>query len=157
MLQQSLGQIGIVVDAMPFDDFATYLTTGIGSPENAKSNGVGLVALGWAPDFNSPLSFWAPLVDGRKIKVMNNQNLPQISDTQINALLDSIEFGQTEDFASVNKKIEELVAQTVTYIPFSSDNVILFRPSYLSNVYVQQALGSNYDLVNIGVSPKPED
>ncbi|MFM1819418.1 MAG: hypothetical protein RIS61_1016 [Actinomycetota bacterium] len=157
VLQQSLGQIGIVVEALPFDDFATYLTTGIGSPENARTNGVGLVALGWAPDFNSPLSFWAPLVDGRKIKVMNNQNLPQISDNEINALLDSIEFGQTEDFAGVNKKIEELVAQTVTYIPISSDNVILFRPSYLSNVYVQQALGSNYDLVNIGINPKPDE
>ena len=157
VLQQSLGQVGIVVEAMPYDDFATFLTTGIGSPENAKNNGVGLVALGWAPDFNSPLSFWAPLVDGRKIKVVNNQNLPQISDPQINALLDSIEFGETEDFAAVNKKIEKLVAETVTYIPFSSDNVILFRPSYLSNVYVQQALGSSYDLVNIGVNPKPQD
>lgn len=157
VLQQSLGRIGIVVEALPFDDFATYLTTGIGSPENARSNGVGLVALGWAPDFNSPLSFWAPLVDGRKIKVFNNQNLPQISNNEINALLDSIEFGKTEDFVGVNRKIEELVSQTVTYIPFSSDNVILFRPSYLSNVYVQQALGSNYDLVNIGINPKPDE
>lgn len=157
VLQQSLGRIGIVVEALPFDDFATYLTTGIGSPENARSNGVGLVALGWAPDFNSPLSFWAPLVDGRKIKVFNNQNLPQISNNEINALLDSIEFGETEDFVDVNRKIEELVSQTVTYIPFSSDNVILFRPSYLSNVYVQQALGSNYDLVNIGINPKPDE
>ena len=57
----------------------------------------------------------------------------------------------------MNKQIEKLVADTVTYIPFSSDNVILFRPSYLSNVYVQQALGSNYDLVNVGVNPKSDN
>jgi hypothetical protein len=52
-------------------------------------------------------------------------------------------------------QIEKLVAKTVMYIPVSSDNLILFRPGHLSNVYVQQALGANYDLVNIGVNPKP--
>lgn len=155
VLQQSLSRVGIVVDAQPFDDFANYITTGIGKPEVAQSNKVGLVATGWSPDYNSPLAFWAPLVDGRKIKIFSNQNLALLKNDKINELLDSIEFGETEDFAKVNEEIERLVSQNVTYIPFSSDNVILFRPSYLSRVYVQQALGASFDLVNIGVNPKP--
>jgi peptide/nickel transport system substrate-binding protein len=155
VLQQSLGRIGIVVDALPFDDFATYLTTGIGSPENSELAGIGLVASGWSADYNSPLSFWSPLVDGRKIRIISNQNLPQLENAKINELLDQIELGRSEEYASINMQIEKLVAKTVTYIPVSSDNLILFRPGYLSNVYVQQALGANYDLVNIGVNPKP--
>ena len=154
VLQQSLGQIGIVVDAVPFDDFATYLTTGVGSPESARNAGIGVVASGWAADYNSPLSFWSPLVDGRKIKVSGNQNYPQIKNDQINALLDRIEFGKSENFSGINIEIEKLVANSVTYVPFSSDNVILYRPKYLANVYVQQALGAAYDLVNIGVNQK---
>lgn len=157
VLQQSLGRIGIVVDALPFDDFATYLTTGIGSPENAELAGIGLVASGWSADYNSPLSFWSPLVDGRKIRIISNQNLPQLENAKINELLDQIELGRSEEYASINMQIEKLVAKTVTYIPVSSDNLILFRPAHLSNVYVQQALGANYDLVNIGVNPKPDE
>lgn len=155
VLQQSLGQVGIVVDAVPFDDFAKYLNSGIGSPETARTSGIGLVATGWAADYNSPLSFWSPLVDSRKIKVTNNQNLALIENAKVNELLDSIELGKSEEFAAINKEIEQLVAQSVTYIPFSTDNVIQFRPDYLANVYIQQALGSSYDLVNIGVNPKP--
>lgn len=153
-LQQSLGRVGIVVDAVPFDDFAAYLSNGIGSPEAARNSGIGLVASGWSADFNSPLSFWSPLVDSRKIKVSGNQNLALIENSEINQLLDQIELGQSENFAKINQKIEELVGQTVTYLPISSDNLILYRPAHLGNVYVQQALGASYDLVNIGVNPK---
>lgn len=154
VLQQSLGQVGIVVDAVPFDDFAAYLSTGIGSPEAARNAGIGMVASGWSADYNSPLSFWSPLIDGRKIKVMNNSNLALVNDGRINELLDQIELGKSEDFTSIDIKLEQYVAEKAVYIPFASDNEILFRPSYLANVYVQQALGSSYDLVNIGVNPK---
>lgn len=154
VLQQSLGQAGIVVEPVPFDDFATYLSTGIGSPEAARNSGIGMVASGWSADYNSPLSFWAPLVDGRKIKVMNNSNLALINDGRINELLDQMELGKSEDFAAIDMKIEKYVAEKASYVPVSSDNNILFRPSYLANVYVQQALGASYDLVNIGVNPK---
>lgn len=154
VLQQSLGRVGIVVDALPFDDFATYLTKGIGSPEAAHLSGVGLVSTGWGADYNSPLAFWSPLVDSRKIKVMSNQNLPLIEDKKINELLDEIELGKSEEYSAINIEIENLVSKTATYIPYSSDNLILFRPDYLEKVYVQQALGANYDLVNIGVNRK---
>ena len=156
VLQQSLGRVGIVVDALPFDDFATYLTSGIGSPEVVKSTNVGMVASGWSADFNSPLSFWSPLIDSRKISIQNNQNLPLLENTKINQLLDDLEFGRTFDVAQLNSELEKLVASEVVYLPLSTDSIVLFRPSHLTNVYVQQALGSAYDLVNIGVNPKPE-
>ena len=156
VLQQSLGRVGIVVDALPYDDFATYLTSGIGSPENVKSSNVGMVASGWSADFNSPLSFWSPLVDNRKITIQNNQNLPLLESIKINQLLDDLEFGRSLDVKKINSQIEELVSREVVYIPLSKDAIVLYRPNHLANVYVQQALGSAYDLVNIGVNPKPE-
>jgi peptide/nickel transport system substrate-binding protein len=156
VLQQSLGRVGIVVDALPYDDFASYLTRGIGSPEVVKSTNVGMVASGWSADFNSPLSFWSPLIDSRKITIQNNQNLPLLENTKINQLLDDLEFGRTFDVGKVNSELEKLVASEVVYLPLSTDSIVLFRPSHFTNVYVQQALGSAYDLVNIGVNPKPE-
>jgi peptide/nickel transport system substrate-binding protein len=156
VLQQSLGRVGIVVDALPFDDFANYVTTGIGSPETVKSLGIGMVASGWAADYNSPISFWSPLVDGRKIVIRSNQNLPLLENSKINQLLDYIEFGKTDDLSSANKQIEQLVAEEAVYFPLSSDSVLLYRPAYLTNVYVQLALGASYDLVNIGANPKPQ-
>lgn len=155
VLQQSLGRVGIVVDALPFDDFAQYLATGIGSPETVKATGVGMVASGWSADFNSPISFWSPLIDSRKITIRNNQNLPLLENAKINQLLDDIEFGRDDDVADVNAQIERLVAQEAVYFPLSTDSVLLYRPSYLSNVYVHLALGASYDLVNIGANPKP--
>ncbi len=155
VLQQSLGRVGIVVDALPYDDFANYLTNGIGSPEVVKNTGVGLVASGWSADYNSPISFWGPLVDSRKIGIRNNQNIALLENQKVNELLDDIEFGRDSNVAKVNQEIEKLISNDAIYLPLSADSVLLYRPANLANVYVQLALGSAYDLVNIGVNPQP--
>lgn len=156
VLQQSLGRVGIVVDALPYDDFANYLMNGIGSPEVVKNTGIGLVAAGWSADYSSPISFWAPIVDSRKIGIRSNQNISLLENQKVNQLLDDIEFSRTSDLAKVNQEIEKLIAAEVVYLPISADSVLLYRPANLANVYVQFALGSAYDLVNIGVNPQPE-
>jgi peptide/nickel transport system substrate-binding protein len=150
-VQKSLARVGIVVDPVEFANFAEYFTTGLGSPETMSTQGIGLASTGWGPDYSSAHSFWAPLIDGRKIKPSSNQNFAEINLDELNALLDELEASEAPvETAEVNQKIEELVMQEAIYLPYAVDRIVLYRPSVLTDIYVQIALGNQYDLVNIG-------
>jgi peptide/nickel transport system substrate-binding protein len=116
-----------------------------------KTQGIGLASTGWGPDYSSALSFWAPLVDGRKIKPSSNQNFAEVNLDEINNLLDALETSEIPaEAARLNRKIEELVMQEAVYLPYAVDRIVLYRPESLTDIYVQIALGNQYDLVNIG-------
>jgi peptide/nickel transport system substrate-binding protein len=150
-VQKSLARVGIVVDPVEFANFAEYFTTGLGSPETMSVQGIGLASTGWGPDYSSALSFWAPLIDGRKIKPSSNQNFAEINIDEINDLLDALEASEIPaEAARLNRKIEELVMQEAVYLPYAVDRMVLYRPESLTDIYVQIALGNQYDLVNIG-------
>jgi peptide/nickel transport system substrate-binding protein len=112
---------------------------------------IGIAATGWGPDYSSALSFWAPLIDGRKIKSSSNQNYAELNIDEINFLLDALEASEVPaESASINHKIETLVMQEAVYLPYAVDRIVLYRPNNLTDVYVQIALGNQYDFVNIG-------
>lgn len=151
-VQKSLARVGIVVDPVEYINFAQYFSEGIGSPANLKSQSIGLAATGWGPDYSSALSYWAPIVDGRKIKTLANQNFAEINSDEINNLLDRLEVADTpEEAARLNKQIEVSVMGEAIYLPYAVDHMVLYRPTQVTNVYVQVALGNQYDLVNVGI------
>ena len=150
-VQKSLARVGIVVDPVEFSNFAEYFTTGIGSPETISTQGIGLASTGWGPDYSSAYSFWAPLIDGRKIKPSSNQNFAQLNFDDLNAMLDALEAAESAaETAQINRQIEEFVMQESVYLPYAVDRIVLYRPSSLTDIYVQIALGNQYDLVNVG-------
>ena len=150
-VQKSLARVGIVVDPVKYNNFSDYFTNGIGSPENISSKSIGLATAGWGPDYSSALSYWSPIADGRKIKPSANQNYAELNNEQINGLLDQLE--ATSDpglLANLNREIEALVMNESVYLPYAVDQLVLYRPERLTNIYAQLALGGQYDLVNIG-------
>jgi len=150
-VQKSLARVGIVVDPVEFANFAEYFTTGIGSPETMSAQAIGLASSGWGPDYSSAYSYWAPLVDGRKIKPSSNQNFAELNLDEINSLLDLLDASDSAvETARINREIEKLVMQESVYLPYAVDRIVLYRPNSLTNVYAQIALGNQYDLVNIG-------
>ncbi len=150
-VQKNLARVGIVVDPVEYANFAEYFSAGIGSPENLKTRSIGLAATGWGPDYSSALSYWAPIVDGRKIKTLANQNFAEINSDKINTLLDQLEIATTpQESSRINKAIEVLVMDAAIYLPYAVDRLVLYRPAQISNVYVQLALGNQYDVVNVG-------
>jgi peptide/nickel transport system substrate-binding protein len=150
-VQKSLARVGIVVDPVEFANFAEYFTTGIGSPETMSAQAIGLASSGWGPDYSSAYSYWAPLVDGRKIKPSSNQNFAELNLDEINSLLDLLDASDSAvETARLNREIEKLVMQESVYLPYAVDRIVLYRPNSLTNVYAQIALGNQYDLVNIG-------
>ncbi len=154
-VQKSLARVGIVVDPAKYDNSSDYFTNGIGSPDNISSNSIGLAAAGWGPDYSSALSYWSPIADGRKIKPTANQNFAQLDNQQINSLLDQLELSKDPGLqAKLNREIEILVMTESVYLPYAVDQIVLYRPVQLTNIYAQLALGGQYDLVNIGKRDK---
>jgi peptide/nickel transport system substrate-binding protein len=91
------------------------------------------------------------MADGRKIKPSANQNYAELNNEQINSLLDQLE--ATSDpglLAKLNHEIETLVMNESVYLPYAVDQLVLYRPARLTNIYAQLALGGQFDLVNIG-------
>ena len=150
-VQKSLARIGIVVDPVEYANFAEYFTTGLGSPENMATQEIGLATTGWGPDYSSAYSFWAPLSDGRKIKASSNLNFAELNLDELNQLLDELEAAELPaDSARISRAIEALVMSEAVYLPYAVDRIVLYRPEPLTDIYVQIALGNQYDLVNIG-------
>jgi len=150
-VQKSLAPIGIVVDPVEYANFAEYFTTGLGSPETMSAQGIGLASTGWGPDYSSAYTFWAPLTDGRKIKPSSNLNFAELNLDELNLLLDNLEAAELPaDTARISQAIEALVMSEAVYLPYAVDRIVLYRPESLTDIYVQIALGNQYDLVNIG-------
>lgn len=150
-VQKSLSRVGIVVDPIPFESFADYFASGIGSPENIVNNEIGIVATSWIPEAGSSPSYWGPLVDGRRIKLRSNLNYASLQNDSINEKIDDLE-NTRADVARINQDIDRLVMDEVVYLPYVKDALILYRGIGLTNVYVQRALYGQYDLVNIGLN-----
>lgn len=155
IVRKSLARIGIVVNPKSFASATDYLVNGIGSPDTVRTQGIGIIIGGWGASTPSPLDFWSPLVDGRKIRQFANMNYPEFTNDDVNAALDSLEYGTaTKSEAAVARTIEARVMDQAVFIPYAYDRMLLYRPATLGNVYIQQALGNQYDLVNIGFISK---
>jgi hypothetical protein len=137
------------VDPVKYDSFPEYFSAGVGSPSTVHDKQIGIVAGSWSPEGASPLSYWAPIADSRRIKLRANLNYPELADDQLNHLLDEIE-GGNPDVARISRAIDGIVMSTASYLPYGAEQLVLYRGPQLAGVYVQQALGGQYDLVNIG-------
>lgn len=151
-VQKALSRVGIVVDPIPYESFADYFSSGIGSPENVVNNDIGIIASSWIPEAGSSSSYWGPIADGRRIKLRSNLNYASLKNDEVNSNIDALE-GSRANVARINRAIDQLVMDEAVYIPYVKDAVILYRHQGLTNVYVQHALFGEYDVVNIGINP----
>lgn len=149
-VQKSLSRVGIVVDPIPFESFADYFASGIGSPENIVNNDIGIIATSWIPESGSSPSYWGPIVDGRRIKLRSNLNYASLKNDAINEKIDELENSRA-NVAKLNQAIDRLVMDEVVYVPYVKDAYVLYRGTGLTDVYVQHALYGEYDLVNVGL------
>ncbi|KOG34717.1 ABC transporter substrate-binding protein [Streptomyces resistomycificus] len=149
-LQASLKKVGITVD---IDQYDGSQTSGIiGSPENVKKKGYGIIIMGWGPDFPSVQGFGLPLWDGSYILESGNNNFALIDDKTINGLFDQYvttldDSGKTKIATEINHKVME----GGYYLPFVFEKFINWRSSNLANVYTSDGYSGMYDFVNLGL------
>jgi len=88
-LQQDLKSIGINAQIKTFDG-ATYYSSTIGIPTQAKKNGYGIAVAGWGPDWPAPYGYYSAILDPRKILPQGNSNYGEcgINDPKLPQLID---------------------------------------------------------------------
>ncbi|MGI5194692.1 ABC transporter substrate-binding protein [Streptomyces sp. CA-288835] len=149
-LQASLKKVGITAE---IDQFDGAQTTGIiGSPENVKKKGYGIIIMGWGPDFPSVQGYGLPLWHSKYILESGNNNFAMIEDKTIDGLFDQyvkeLDDAKKETIAT---EINHKVMEGGYYLPFVFEKFINWRSSDLANVYTTDGYSGMYDFVNLGL------
>ena len=149
-LQASLGQVGIKASLHGFPT-ATYDGNFAGVPKYAAQHGLGISFYGWAPDWPDGYGFFYYIADGKAISPAGNTNLSQLNDPVVNDLLTKMT--TTNDAATRNSytgQIDHQIMKDAAILPGVYAKSLLFRPSSLTNVYVQTYYGM-YNYAVLGV------
>jgi peptide/nickel transport system substrate-binding protein len=151
-LQQSLGKVGIKLNIKSYP-LADYTKLYAGKPDYAKANKLGLIVYGWGADWPDGFGFLQQIVDSRVIRPAGNTNLgikiPAV-DQQLDTAL------KTTDKAAREKiwgDIDRTVMENAAVLPGIWAKGLLFRPSNLTNVFVNDGFGM-YDYVQLGTTRK---
>ncbi|MGK5546898.1 ABC transporter substrate-binding protein [Streptomyces sp. URMC 127] len=149
-LQASLKAVGI--DAQ-IDKYDGAQSTGIiGSPQNVKAKGYGIIIMGWGSDFPSGQGYLQPIADGRFVQQSGNQNYPELDDPAINKTFDeAIAETDVEKAGKIYQEANKKVMEGAWYLPFTYEKNIIWRSSRLTNVYTADAYNGRYDYASLGV------
>ncbi len=149
-IQSSLARVGIVVAPKRFDNYTNFMSV-TRNPEKLTSENISLVISGVQSQLHSPLDFWSEITDGRLIKPFDNENIALIDVATINDALDNL-VSQPNQSQQLSAEINNQVMQRAVYLPYAYDRIELYRNPKVVGIYVQQALGGQYDLVNVGLA-----
>ena len=130
---------------------ATYDGNFAGVPKYAAQHGLGISFYGWAPDWPDGYGFFFYIADGKAISPAGNTNLSQLNDPVVNDLLDKM--ATTTDAATRNSytsQIDQQIMKDAAILPGVYAKSLLFRPTSLTNVYVQSYYGM-YNYAVLGV------
>jgi peptide/nickel transport system substrate-binding protein len=147
-VQAALARVGIKVTGKQQDQ-SVYYGNYIGSPENVKSQQLGIANIGWAPDYPNGNGYLTLLVDGARIQAEGTTNFVSVNDTTLNDLVKKA--STATDQASVYRELDKQTMERAIYIPYIYQKVVTYRNPRLTNVDLRGSAGG-YDLVNIGVS-----
>lgn len=149
-LQASLKKVGIDVEIDQYD--GAQHSGIIGSPENVKKKGYGIIIMGWGPDFPTVQGFGLPLWDSKYILESGNNNFAMINDKTIDGLFDDyvteLDDAKKEQLST---EINYKVMEGGYYLPFVFEKFINWRGNNLANVYTTDNYSGQYDFVNLGL------
>ncbi|MFF3515849.1 ABC transporter substrate-binding protein [Streptomyces sp. NPDC002573] len=149
-LQAALKKVGITADIYQYDGSQTPGI--IGAPANVAKKNLGIIIMGWGPDFPTVQGYGIPLWDSSYILQSGNNNYALIKDKTIDGL-----FNQYTSTLDESKKtqlateIDHKVMEGAYYLPFTFERLLNIRSSRLANVYTTNAYSGYYDFVNLGL------
>jgi peptide/nickel transport system substrate-binding protein len=149
-LQASLAAAGIKVTLKGFPA-GSYYTDFAGAPAYVHSHGLGMAAGGWGADWPNGFGFLDELVAGNTIAPTGNTNISELNDPVINSLFTESSKLTGTARTAVWSQIDEQAMKDAAILPMVYQKVLLYRPSNLTNVYVQAYYGM-YNYAVLGVS-----
>ncbi|MET8076891.1 ABC transporter substrate-binding protein [Streptomyces sp. NPDC005303] len=149
-LQAALKKVGIQADIYQYD--GSQSSGIIGSPSNVAKKKLGIIIMGWGPDFPTVQGYGIPLWSSKYILQSGNNNYGLIKDKTIDGLFDQYnaelnESKKTQIATDINHKVSE----GAYYLPFVFERLLNWRSSRIANVYTTNAFSGYYDFVNIGL------
>src|SRR5580704_13691025 len=149
-LQASLATVGIKVTLKGFPA-GSYYTDFAGAPAYVHSHDLGMAAGGWGADWPDGFGFLDSLVAGNTISSTGNSNIAEENNPVINNLFTQSSKVTGAARTAIWSQIDEQVMKDAVILPMVYQKVLLYRPSNLTNVYVQAYYGM-YNYAVMGVS-----
>jgi len=149
-LQASLAAAGIKVTLKGFPA-GSYYTDFAGAPAYVHSHGLGMAAGGWGADWPNGFGFLDSLVAGNTIVATGNTNISELNDPVINNLFTESSKLAGDARTAVWSQIDQQAMKDAAILPMVYQKVLLYRPTNLTNVYVQAYYGM-YNYAVMGVS-----
>jgi ABC-type transport system substrate-binding protein len=149
-LQASLAAVGIKVTLKGFPA-GSYYTDFAGAPAYVHSHDLGMAAGGWGADWPNGFGFLDSLVAGNTISATGNSNISEENDPVVNNLFTQSSKVTGAARTAIWSQIDEQVMKDAVILPMVYQKVLLYRPSNLTNVYVQAFYGM-YNYAVMGVS-----
>ncbi|HYO86394.1 MAG TPA: ABC transporter substrate-binding protein [Dermatophilaceae bacterium] len=151
-MQQSLSKAGIKASLKGYPT-GDYFKLYAGKPDFVKANNLGILVYGWQADWPDGFGFLQQIVDSRSIRPAGNTNLgikiPAVDQMIDKALVTIDEAARNTIWGDIDKA----VIDNASVIPGVWAKGLLYRPPYLTNVFVNPAWGE-YDYAAIGTSKK---
>jgi peptide/nickel transport system substrate-binding protein len=147
-LQAALATVGIKA-GLKSSTAATYYSNFAGVPNYVHSHDLGILAGGWGADWPDAWGWFDEISNGNAIVPAGNTNISELNDPQVNTWLADM---QTATSASAKNgfanKIDMQVMKDAAILPAVYSKALLYRPSSLTNVYVQKYYGMyNYPVL----------
>jgi peptide/nickel transport system substrate-binding protein len=151
-LQQSLAKVGIMLTIKPYPT-SDYFKLYAGKPDYAKANKLGIMVYGWGADWPDGFGFLSQIVDSRVIRPSGNTNLG-IKIPAVDALIDqALAENDITKREAIWGNVDKTVMENAAVITGVWAKGLLYRPSNLTNVFVNDGFGQ-YDYAAMGTSNK---
>jgi peptide/nickel transport system substrate-binding protein len=150
-LQAALSSVGIKTNLKGYPS-GTYFTNFAGSPAYVHSHDLGIDAGGWAADWPDLFGWFDEIENGNAIASAGNTNISETNDPVINNALAQAESASSTPAlrASLGNKIDQQVMSDAVMLPIVYAKSLLYRPSDLTNVFVQAYYGMyNYSTLGL--------
>jgi peptide/nickel transport system substrate-binding protein len=149
-LQASLATAGIKVTLKGFPA-GSYYTNFAGAPAYMHSHQIAMAAGGWGADWPDGFGFLDSLVAGNTISATGNSNIAELNDPVVNNLFTESSKVTGAARTAIWSQIDSQAMKDAAILPMVYQKVLLYRPTNLTNVYVQAYYGM-YNYAVMGVS-----
>ena len=145
--REALARVGIRLTAAVAPQ-SRYHGSYIGDPETVKAVGIGMAQAVARPQNYGPGGLWTSLA--ASYAPPGGGNYTEIRDKKVDDLLTSasVRLDPSDVLAQVDARVMELAV----LLPFAYDKFVTYRNPRLTNVRLNVAHGSVYDIVNLGVN-----
>jgi peptide/nickel transport system substrate-binding protein len=139
-LQASLALAGIKVTLKGFPA-GNYYTNFAGAPAYVHSHDLGIAMGGWGADWPDGFGFLDSLSAGNTIVSTGNTNIEELSDPVINNLFTKSSTVTGAARTAIWGQIDHQILADAGLLPLVYSKALLYRPSNVTNAYVQAYYG----------------